>query len=115
MKTSFSLGINTSFLVVIFFMVLSTCWSLSVMPNHDTMVNLQEEKAAVGDKEKGANGDMAKNLYPTGSTLPDCSHACGPCFPCKRVMVSFKCSMAESCPIVYRCMCKGKYYHVPSN
>ncbi|KAG5541660.1 hypothetical protein RHGRI_021482 [Rhododendron griersonianum] len=53
-------------------------------------------------------------LYPTGSSLPDCSHACGPCFPCKRVMISFKCS-TESCPIVYRCMCRGKYYHVPSN
>ncbi|XP_039050190.1 protein EPIDERMAL PATTERNING FACTOR 2-like [Hibiscus syriacus] len=49
-----------------------------------------------------------------GSSLPDCSHACGACFPCKRVVVSLKCSMDESCPIVYRCMCKGKYYHVPS-
>ncbi|CAI0396256.1 unnamed protein product, partial [Linum tenue] len=39
--------------------------------------------------------------HPTGSTLPECSHACGPCFPCKRVMVSFKCSVNESCPIVY--------------
>ncbi|KAK1266576.1 Protein EPIDERMAL PATTERNING FACTOR 2 [Acorus gramineus] len=54
-------------------------------------------------------------MYATGSRLPDCSHACGPCFPCKRVMVSFKCSVAESCPIVYRCMCRGRYYHVPSN
>ncbi|WVZ02894.1 hypothetical protein V8G54_023700 [Vigna mungo] len=50
-------------------------------------------------------------LYPTGSALPDCSHACGSCFPCKRVIVSYKCMVAESCPVVYRCMCKGKYYH----
>ncbi|XP_020521726.1 protein EPIDERMAL PATTERNING FACTOR 2-like isoform X1 [Amborella trichopoda] len=51
----------------------------------------------------------------SGSSLPDCSHACGACFPCKRVMVSFKCAIAESCPIVYRCMCKGRYFHVPSH
>lgn len=65
-------------------------------------------------QEKGKEV-LGMELYPTGSSLPDCSHACGPCFPCKRVMVSFKCSIAESCPTVYRCMCKGKYYHVPSN
>ncbi|KAK8918490.1 Protein EPIDERMAL PATTERNING FACTOR 2 [Platanthera zijinensis] len=53
--------------------------------------------------------------YVTGSSLPDCSHACGPCFPCKRVMVSFECSVAESCPMVYRCVCKGRFFHVPSN
>ncbi|RWR93053.1 protein EPIDERMAL PATTERNING FACTOR 2-like protein isoform X4 [Cinnamomum micranthum f. kanehirae] len=60
-------------------------------------------------------GELGMELVPSGSTLPDCSHACGPCFPCKRVMVSYKCSVSESCPIVYRCMCKGRYYHVPSN
>ncbi|KAK6116116.1 hypothetical protein DH2020_008385 [Rehmannia glutinosa] len=59
--------------------------------------------------------EIGMELYPTGSSLPDCSHACGPCTPCRRVMVSFtKCSV-ESCPVVYRCMCKGRYYHVPSN
>ncbi|KAL6213836.1 hypothetical protein ACLB2K_013275 [Fragaria x ananassa] len=60
--------------------------------------------------EKGGKDEvgtkMEMELYPTGtgSSLPDCSHACGPCFPCKRVMVSFsKCSStSESCPIVYR-------------
>ncbi|XP_028553825.1 protein EPIDERMAL PATTERNING FACTOR 2-like [Dendrobium catenatum] len=65
--------------------------------------------------QKEGDEDPMLDPYATGSSLPDCSHACGPCFPCKRVMVSFKCSIAESCPIVYRCMCKGKYYHVPSN
>ncbi|KAK1314348.1 Protein EPIDERMAL PATTERNING FACTOR 2 [Acorus calamus] len=67
--------------------------------------------AKIGVKE----GSSLMDMYATGSRLPDCSHACGPCFPCKRVMVSFKCSVAESCPIVYRCMCRGRYYHVPSN
>ncbi|KAL0432731.1 UNVERIFIED_CONTAM: protein EPIDERMAL PATTERNING FACTOR 2 [Sesamum latifolium] len=60
-------------------------------------------------------GEIGMELYPTGSSLPDCSHACGPCTPCRRVMVSFTKCAVESCPIVYRCMCKGRYYHVPSN
>ncbi|KAL3504673.1 hypothetical protein ACH5RR_034514 [Cinchona calisaya] len=73
------------------------------------------DSSHVYQEEDGEKGELGMELYPTGSRLPDCSHACGPCFPCKRVMVSFKCSVAESCPVVYRCMCNGKYYHVPSN
>eukprot|EP01018_Ginkgo_biloba_P038236 Gb_38060 [translate_table: standard] len=53
-------------------------------------------------------------LQAAGSTIPDCTHACGPCIPCKRVTVIFKCSIAESCPIAYRCMCKGKAFPIPS-
>ncbi|KAJ4952528.1 hypothetical protein NE237_029360 [Protea cynaroides] len=68
-----------------------------------------------GMPKDGLKEEQGMEMFPTGSSLPDCSHACGPCYPCKRVMVSFKCSIAESCPIIYRCMCKGKYYHVPSN
>jgi hypothetical protein len=50
-----------------------------------------------------------------GSRLPDCGHACGPCAPCKRVMVSFRCvDAAESCPIAYRCMCRGRFFRVPT-
>lgn len=68
-------------------------------------------------------GDSSKDLLlreevrATGSSLPDCSHACGACSPCSRVMVSFKCSVAEPlpCPMVYRCMCRGKCYPVPSS
>ncbi|XP_059664659.1 protein EPIDERMAL PATTERNING FACTOR 1-like [Cornus florida] len=51
-----------------------------------------------------------------GSTLPDCSHACGSCTPCRLVMVSFVCSTieeAETCPIAYKCMCNNKSYPVP--
>ncbi|XP_062224796.1 protein EPIDERMAL PATTERNING FACTOR 2-like [Phragmites australis] len=58
---------------------------------------------------------MTKERAATGSRLPDCTHACGPCSPCRRVMVSFKCAEAsESCPIAYRCMCRGRFFHVPS-
>ncbi|KAL8226366.1 hypothetical protein R6Q57_016198 [Mikania cordata] len=28
--------------------------------------------------------ELGMDLYPTGSSIPDCSHACGPCFPCRR-------------------------------
>ncbi|XP_052153862.1 protein EPIDERMAL PATTERNING FACTOR 2-like isoform X1 [Oryza glaberrima] len=60
-------------------------------------------------------GVLQEEVRATGSSLPDCSHACGACSPCNRVMVSFKCSIAEPCPMVYRCMCKGKCYPVPSS
>ncbi|XP_068669510.1 uncharacterized protein [Aristolochia californica] len=51
-----------------------------------------------------------------GSSLPDCSHACGSCSPCRLVMVSFVCASleeAETCPMAYKCMCNSKSYPVP--
>nr|DAD20871.1 TPA_asm: hypothetical protein HUJ06_022334 [Nelumbo nucifera] len=51
-----------------------------------------------------------------GSSLPDCSHACGSCTPCRLVMVSFVCASlaeAETCPMAYKCMCNRKSYPVP--
>ncbi|KAL3619734.1 Protein EPIDERMAL PATTERNING FACTOR 2 [Castilleja foliolosa] len=93
-------------LVPIFVLLLTTCKALR--PYHFTT---QKHSKGGGGQE----GELGMELYPTGSGLPDCSHACGACMPCRRVMVSFsKCSV-ESCPVIYRCMCKGKYYHVPSN
>ncbi|KAM1649951.1 hypothetical protein ACFX1Q_003431 [Malus domestica] len=118
MKKNLSVGVaaHTSFLLV-FFMLITIGRSLHVRPPH-VPLNLQREVGA-GDRnnlyrsEEGGTEEARKDLHGSGSRLPDCSHACGPCFPCKRVMVSFKCSISESCPIVYRCTCKGKYYHVP--
>ena len=57
------------------------------------------------------------NFQVAGSTIPDSSHACGACLPCKRLTVSLKCSTAESCPISYRyrCMCKGKGFQHRQN
>ncbi|XP_071724451.1 protein EPIDERMAL PATTERNING FACTOR 1-like [Rutidosis leptorrhynchoides] len=55
-------------------------------------------------------------LQVAGSRLPDCSHACGSCTPCRLVMVSFVCSSieeAETCPMAYKCMCRNKSYPVP--
>ncbi|KAL5560032.1 hypothetical protein UlMin_036243 [Ulmus minor] len=105
------------FLVIFFVLIMMGSSSLVLARPHSSL----QGEGGVGLKHQDpiysrerANEGLGMELYPTGSSLPDCSHACGPCFPCKRVMVSFKCSV-ESCPIVYRCMCKGRYYHVPSN
>ncbi|KAK1567011.1 hypothetical protein Q3G72_007226 [Acer saccharum] len=58
----------------------------------------------------------SETLEIAGSRLPDCSHACGSCSPCRLVMVSFVCSSlqeAETCPMAYKCMCHNKSYPVP--
>ncbi|CAD6259380.1 unnamed protein product [Miscanthus lutarioriparius] len=73
-----------------------------------------------GRRSRGGKDDLVLReevVRATGSSLPDCSHACGACSPCSRVMVSFKCSASEPlpCPMVYRCMCRGKFYPVPSS
>ncbi|KAJ0052245.1 hypothetical protein Pint_02213 [Pistacia integerrima] len=59
---------------------------------------------------------VAETLQIAGSSLPDCSHACGSCSPCRLVMVSFVCASleeAETCPMAYKCMCHNKSYPVP--
>ncbi|KAH6778215.1 putative membrane lipoprotein [Perilla frutescens var. hirtella] len=96
---------NTLSIVSIIFLLLSG------VTYHSKGINYKGEEKHIHVKE----GELGMELYPTGSSLPDCSHACGPCSPCRRVIVSFNKCAVESCPIVYRCMCKGKYYHVPSN
>uniref|UniRef100_M0YB70 Epidermal patterning factor-like protein n=3 Tax=Hordeum vulgare TaxID=4513 RepID=M0YB70_HORVV len=75
----------------------------------------QAPGAPAVEEKKDGSGFLQEEVYGTGSSLPDCTHACGACKPCNRVMVSFKCSIAEPCPMVYRCMCKGKCYPVPSS
>ncbi|XP_034902913.1 uncharacterized protein [Populus alba] len=58
----------------------------------------------------------ADTVQIAGSSLPDCSHACGSCSPCRLVMVSFVCASleeAETCPMAYKCMCNNKSYPVP--
>ncbi|GER41995.1 protein EPIDERMAL PATTERNING FACTOR 2 [Striga asiatica] len=102
-----------SFVLLIIFLLLTTSEALRPyqFSHHGTGAYKVEESKMQQKSERG----MELEVYLTGSSLPDCSHACGPCTPCHRVIVSFtKCSV-ESCPVIYRCMCKGKYYHVPSN
>ncbi|KAK6940106.1 hypothetical protein RJ641_029637 [Dillenia turbinata] len=114
---STSLGSHRVLLALVLFMVLTDSMSMRLLPHQ---LSSHEIGAHGGHPQplkfkEAPRENLGMELYPSGSSLPDCSHACGSCFPCKRVMVSLKCSIAESCPIVYRCMCKGKYYHVPSN
>ncbi|XP_016472182.1 protein EPIDERMAL PATTERNING FACTOR 2 [Nicotiana tabacum] len=115
--TTSSIGFLTLSIVTLVLMLVGSTQSLR--PYHFTYqgkgTKMDKQNHIVHLKEERKRDQLGMALYPTGSSLPDCSHACGPCFPCKRVMVSFECSIAESCPIVYRCMCRGKYYHVPSN
>ncbi|KAB2092984.1 hypothetical protein ES319_A02G067000v1 [Gossypium barbadense] len=112
---NFSFGVGGLLLVSIF-MLLSLFTETLLVPLHLHHANNHGKAPTLGDEVVQVNTEEGRGMemYTTGSSLPDCTHACGACFPCKRVMVSFKCSMTESCPIVYKCMCKGKYYHVPS-
>ncbi|CAN4103346.1 unnamed protein product [Withania somnifera] len=90
----------------------------------------QSNHSAVGRKETVAKSEInlelirraivhkraADTLQIAGSSLPDCSHACGSCRPCRLVMVSFVCSSieeAETCPMAYKCVCHNKSYPVP--
>ncbi|XP_022886866.1 protein EPIDERMAL PATTERNING FACTOR 2-like [Olea europaea var. sylvestris] len=101
--------------IALFLMILATGHTLR--PYHFARQSkdpFKGDQSHMSTREEAKGDGLGMELYPTGSSLPDCSHACGPCVPCKRVIVSFKCS-TESCPVVYKCMCKGKYYHVPSN
>ncbi|PNT61953.1 hypothetical protein BRADI_5g23357v3 [Brachypodium distachyon] len=111
-------------LVVVVLLLASTGDSIRPAPDDAKPVTVmrtqgdQAPTASQGDEKKksiAAGLFPQEEVYATGSSLPDCSHACGPCKPCNRVMVSFKCSIAEPCPMVYRCMCKGKCYPVPSS
>ncbi|CAA7405711.1 unnamed protein product [Spirodela intermedia] len=67
-----------------------------------------------GWTQRGRSGPETVQI--AGSSLPDCSHACGSCSPCRLVMVSFVCASleeAETCPMAYKCMCNSKSYPVP--
>ncbi|KAF0890372.1 hypothetical protein E2562_002771 [Oryza meyeriana var. granulata] len=71
----------------------------------------QPQQQGSAEEEMEIDGGAAA----TGSRLPDCTHACGPCSPCRRVMVSLRCAeAAESCPVAYRCMCRGRFFRVPT-
>ncbi|XP_021721328.1 protein EPIDERMAL PATTERNING FACTOR 2-like [Chenopodium quinoa] len=116
----FSLGVYKYYMLVLLMLVLLTAVvTTHSKPKHYMSAKLHKRTAVNEDQSysnrKGlGKEELGREVYPMGSSLPDCSHACGVCSPCKRVMVSFRCA-SESCPIVYRCMCNGKFFHVPSN
>lgn len=68
------------------------------------------------EKSVGVKNEKRRRIVEirAGSRIPDCSHACGSCSPCKLVMISLTCvDEAETCPISYRCICNSKSYPVP--
>ncbi|GMY10063.1 EPIDERMAL PATTERNING FACTOR-like protein 5 [Fagus crenata] len=86
---------------------------------HSTQPKTKDGMMAKADFNRERRPTMRKGgdtLAIAGSSLPDCSHACGSCSPCRLVMVSFVCSSleeAETCPMAYKCMCHNKSYPVP--
>ncbi|CAL5031676.1 unnamed protein product [Urochloa decumbens] len=84
-------------------------------PFRSTEASPEEEGRLVMEREREELWATERRAA-TGSRLPDCAHACGPCSPCRRVMVSFMCAQgaSESCPVAYRCMCRGRFFRVPS-
>lgn len=78
--------------------------------------SIREEVVKQDMYRDGAKGRRPDTVQVAGSSLPDCSHACGSCSPCRLVMVSFVCAsleQAEPCPMAYKCMCNSKSYPVP--
>ncbi|KAG8364678.1 hypothetical protein BUALT_Bualt18G0023500 [Buddleja alternifolia] len=92
-------------------------------PHHGHHYQLQSSKKDYTVKPAFYRADRkpsihkrADTLQIAGSRLPDCTHACGSCTPCRLVMVSFVCSSleeAETCPMAYKCMCHNKSYPIP--
>ncbi|XP_054811547.1 protein EPIDERMAL PATTERNING FACTOR 1 [Prosopis cineraria] len=75
---------------------------------------MKEDMMRVETRKVRKRGETVEEV--AGSRLPDCSHACGSCTPCRLVMVSFVCATleeAETCPMAYKCMCHDKSYPVP--
>ncbi|XP_057522787.1 protein EPIDERMAL PATTERNING FACTOR 2-like [Amaranthus tricolor] len=121
----FSLNANNKYYLLFLLLIILFMFSIGVTTHYSNPkqhylsanllpINSIDGDLSHSDPKGGVKEELEREVYPMGSSLPDCTHACGVCSPCKRVMVSFKCS-SESCPIVYRCMCNGKYYHVPSS
>ncbi|KAL8511011.1 hypothetical protein ACS0TY_017731 [Phlomoides rotata] len=87
--------------------------------HHQSQYNKDESRVKPEFYRVGVNPMTHKRpdtLQVAGSRLPDCTHACGSCTPCRLVMVSFVCSSieeAETCPMAYKCMCHNKSYPIP--
>ncbi|KAG9452689.1 hypothetical protein H6P81_005593 [Aristolochia fimbriata] len=87
--------------------------STTTRPGEEAVVVTKPEQLSFQMRRRQGRPDTVQIA---GSSLPDCSHACGSCSPCRLVMVSFVCASleeAETCPMAYKCMCRSKSYPVP--
>ncbi|MQM23187.1 hypothetical protein Taro_056250 [Colocasia esculenta] len=87
---------------------------VETVAGHDHRANQEQQQMMMRMRRRRRGG--FDTVQVAGSSLPDCSHACGSCSPCRLVMVSFVCASlteAETCPMAYKCMCNRKSYPVP--
>lgn len=83
---------------------------------YDEKRDLIRSRQITKRSNEGGEVGRPETVEVAGSSLPDCSHACGSCSPCRLVMVSFVCASlaeAETCPMAYKCMCRDKSFPVP--
>ncbi|KAI3832994.1 hypothetical protein MKW98_025878 [Papaver atlanticum] len=131
MKNSFSLSIMLVLTILILAPSIMSARRVGRSRSHHSHLNQdlthQEMKDGVTVKRDVYSSQERKRmpvmrrpkpdtLQIAGSSLPDCSHACGSCTPCRLVMVSFVCESldeAETCPMAYKCMCHSRSYPVP--
>ncbi|KAL9670575.1 hypothetical protein QQ045_008128 [Rhodiola kirilowii] len=125
----FCSGMNIILLLLIFvFMIPSVSMSLRSLDHFTQSADRHQANNGGyhGGRKNEANKQQThedgkekiRGIKTAGSRLPDCTHACGSCMPCRLVIVgSANCAIslteAESCPISYRCMCNNKTYPVP--
>ncbi|KAL1362987.1 hypothetical protein AAHE18_03G119300 [Arachis hypogaea] len=111
-KTSFCIAAILIFLLYVSIIISPGPISQShsrTEPSYDKVV---ETKVFYHQQKRIA---ILETMVLAGSKLPDCSHACGSCSPCRLVMVTSCASIkeAEPCPLAYKCMCHDKSYPVP--
>ncbi|KAI4322650.1 hypothetical protein L6164_022323 [Bauhinia variegata] len=114
MKTSFSVSFSAAAALVI--LLLCVPQLQRQKRREEICIGKSYEKRKQKRQACQGQGSEDKTMeIAAGSGLPDCSHACGSCSPCRLVMVRFLCASlqeAETCPMAYKCMCHKKSYPV---
>ncbi|MED6108705.1 Protein EPIDERMAL PATTERNING FACTOR 1 [Stylosanthes scabra] len=85
--------------------------------SYANVAETKDERGIIGKESffHHKEGRLPETMLVAGSKLPDCSHACGSCSPCRLAMVTSCAPIteAEPCPLAYKCMCHDKSYPVP--
>ncbi|KAL4327991.1 hypothetical protein S245_043522 [Arachis hypogaea] len=111
-KASFCIAAILIFLLYVSIMISPSPISQSHSRAEFSYGKMVKTKVFDHQKERIA---IPETMVLAGSKLPDCSHACGSCSPCRLVMVTScaRIKEAEPCPLAYKCMCHDKSYPVP--